>query len=228
MAASDYTGKEKTSLDNIKKMVADATSLEEIRANMGLGRSLGVLALENGGTGQNSESGVYKEFVKDHFSANDAFLKYMNGDSGTGVADDGVVSNSMIKYVFDNMGIGESYATSGQTSASASLGNSDSRTFNNSFTPKIVVPRDGKYLIIASGSFSTAARDPGTVNIGINAGGSNYLFLQMSDASSGAGNGVYTVDLTANSEVKGYVYFKNGIYGYTGYEATLSCAVIRV
>ena len=228
MAASDYTGKEKTSLDNIKEMVANATSLEEIRKNMGLGKSLGVLAIENGGTGQNSESGVYKEFVKDHFSTNDAFLKYMNGDSGTGVADDGVVSNSMIKYVFDNMGIGESYATSGQTSAYASLGNSDSSEFKNSFDPKIVVPRDGKYLIIASGSFSTGAREPGTVNLGINAGGSNYLFLQKSGAKSGDGSSFFVVDLTANSEVKGYVYFRNGIYGYTGYNATLSCAVIRV
>ena len=228
MAASDYTGKEKTSLDNIKEMVANATSLEEIRANMGLGRSLGVLAIENGGTGQNSESGVYKEFVKDHFSANDAFLKYMNGDSGTGVADDGVVSNSMIKYVFDNMGIGESYAVSGEASASAYLGGSDSQTFNNSFNPKIVVPRAGNYLIIVSGSFSTEARDPGTVNLGINAGGKQHLFLQMSDASSGSGNGVYTVELTANAEVKSYVYFRNGIYGYTDYSANLSCAVIRV
>ena len=51
MAASDYTGKEKTSLNNIKEMIANATSLEEIRANLGLGRSLGVLAVENGGTG---------------------------------------------------------------------------------------------------------------------------------------------------------------------------------
>lgn len=228
MAASDYTGREKTSLNNIKEMIANATSLEEIRGNLGLGRSLGVLAVENGGTGQNSEAGVYQKFVKGHFSANDAFLNYMNGDSGTGVADDGVVSNSMIKYVFDNMGIGESYAISGETSASASLGNSDSQAFNNSFSPKIVVPRTGKYLIIASGSFSTAARDPGTVNLGINAGGSNHLFLSMSDASSGSGNGVYTVDLTANSEVKGYVYFRNGIYGYTGYSANLTCAVIRV
>ena len=228
MAASDYNGKEKTSLNNIKEMVANATSLEEIRANMGLGRSLGVLAIENGGTGQSSESGVYKEFVKDHFSENDAFLKYINGDSGAGVADDGVVSNSMIKYVFDNMGIGESYFASGQTSASVSLGNSGSREFINSLTPKIVVPSKGKYLILASGSFSTAAMDPGTVNLGINAGGSNHLFLQKSDAKGGDGNGLFAVDLTANSEVKGYIYFKNGLYGYIGYEATLSCTVIRI
>lgn len=228
MAASDYNGKEKASLNNIKEMVANATSLEELRGNMGLGRSLGVLAVENGGTGQSSESGVYQKFVKEHFSANDAFLNYMNGESGTGVSDDGVVSNSMIKHVFDSMGIGESYAVSGETSASASLGNSDSQTFNNSFSPKIVVPRAGKYLIIASGSFSTAARDPGTVNLGVTAGSTRHLFLEMSDASSGSGNGVYTVELTANAEVKGYVYFRNGIYGYTGYSANLSCAVIRV
>lgn len=228
MAASDYTGQEKTSLANIKEMIANATSLEEIRANLGLGRSLGVLAVENGGTGQNSESGVYQEFVKDHFSSNDSFLNYMKGNSGTGVADDGVVSNAMIKYVFDSMGIGESYAMSGQTSASASLGNSDSATYNNAFKPNIVVPRDGKYLIIVSGSFDTAARDPGTVNLGINAGGSRYLFLEMSDANNGSGNGVYTVDLTANSQVSSYVYFRNGIYGYVTYSASLSCAVIGV
>lgn len=228
MAASDYTGKEKTSLNNIKEMVANATSLEEIRGNMGLGRSLGVLAVANGGTGQSSESGVYKEFVKDHFSANDAFLKYMNGESASGVADDGVVSNSMIKYLFDNMGIGESYAVSGEASAFASLAGLDSQTFNNSFNPKIVVPRAGNYLIIVSGSFSTEARDPGTVNLGINAGGKQHLFLQMSDASSGSGNGFYTVELAANAEVKSYVYFSNGTHGYTGYSANLSCAVIRV
>lgn len=152
----------------------------------------------------------------------------MNGDSGTGVADDGVVSNSMVKYLFDNMGIGESYAVSGEASASAYLGNSDSQTFNYSFNPKIVVPRAGNYLIIVSGSFSTEAREPGTVNLGINAGGKQRLFLQMSDASSGSGNGVYTVELTANAEVKSYVYFRNGIYGYTNYSANLSCAVIRV
>lgn len=228
MAASDYTGKEKTSLNNIKEMIVNATSLEEIRGNMGLGRSLGVLAVANGGTGQSSESGVYKEFVKDHFSANDAFLKYMNGESGTGVADDGVVSNSMIKYVFDSMGIGESYAASGQTSAYASLGNKDSREFNYSFDPKIVVPINGKYLIVASGSFSTAAVEPGKVNLGINAGGSNHLFLQKSGAKSGDGSGLFAVDLTANSEVKGYIYFKNGTYGYVGYEATVSCTVIRI
>lgn len=228
MAASDYNGKEKTSLANIKEMVANATSLAEIRGNMGLGRSLGVLAVANGGTGQSSESGVYKEFVKDHFSANDAFLKYMNGESGTGVADDGVVSSSMIKYVFDSMGIGESYAASGQTSAYASLGNKGSKEFKNSFDPKIVVPRDGKYLIIASGSFSTEAREPGTVNLGINAGGSNYLFLQKSGAKSGDGSSFFVVDLTANSEVKGYIYFKNGTFGYIGYEAAVSCTVIRI
>lgn len=74
MAASDYTGKEKTSLANIKEMVANATSLEEIRGNMGLGRSFGVLAIENGGTGQSSESGVYKEFVKDHSPRTMPFL----------------------------------------------------------------------------------------------------------------------------------------------------------
>lgn len=53
MAASDYNGKEKASLNNIKEMVANATSLEELRGNMGLGRSLGVLAVANGGTGHN-------------------------------------------------------------------------------------------------------------------------------------------------------------------------------
>lgn len=209
-------------------MIVNATFLEEIRGNMGLGSELGVLAVANGGTGQSSESGVYKEFVKDHFSANDAFLKYMNGESGTGVADDGVVSNSMIKYVFDSMGIGESYAVSGEASAYASLGGSDSQEFNNSFNPKIVVPRAGNYLIIVSGSFSTAARAPGTVNLGVDAGGTRHLFLEMSGASSGSGNGVYTVELKANAEVKSYVYFRNGIYGYTGYSANLSCAVIRV
>lgn len=51
MAASDYTGKEKTSLANIKEMIANATSLEEIRGNMGLGYTLGVLQAANGGTG---------------------------------------------------------------------------------------------------------------------------------------------------------------------------------
>ena len=51
MAASDYTGKEKTSLNNIKEMIANATSLEEIRGNMGLGYTLGVLQAANGGTG---------------------------------------------------------------------------------------------------------------------------------------------------------------------------------
>ena len=51
MAASDYTGKEKTSLANIKEMVANATSLEEIRGNMGLGYTLGILQAANGGTG---------------------------------------------------------------------------------------------------------------------------------------------------------------------------------
>lgn len=54
MAASDYTGKEKTSLSNIKEMVANATSLEEIRGNMGLGYTLGVLQAANGGTGVNT------------------------------------------------------------------------------------------------------------------------------------------------------------------------------
>lgn len=63
MAASDYTGKEKTSLDNIKKMVADATSLEEIRGNMGLGRELSTLQAANGGTGVNNLQDVADAIV---------------------------------------------------------------------------------------------------------------------------------------------------------------------
>lgn len=51
MAASDYNGKEKASLNNIKEMVANATSLEELRGNMGLGRELSTLQAANGGTG---------------------------------------------------------------------------------------------------------------------------------------------------------------------------------
>lgn len=54
MAASDYTGKEKASLANIKEMIENGASLQQIRGAMGLGYSLDVLAAANGGTGVNN------------------------------------------------------------------------------------------------------------------------------------------------------------------------------
>lgn len=54
MAASDYTGKEKASLNNIKEMIENGASLQQIRGAMGLGYSLDVLAAANGGTGVNN------------------------------------------------------------------------------------------------------------------------------------------------------------------------------
>lgn len=54
MAASDYNGKEKASLNNIKEMIENGASLQQIRGAMGLGYSLDVLAAANGGTGVNN------------------------------------------------------------------------------------------------------------------------------------------------------------------------------
>mgnify|MGYP003196228521 CR=1 FL=1 len=51
MAVSDYNGKEKASLNNIKEMIENGASLQQIRGAMGLGYSLDALAAANGGTG---------------------------------------------------------------------------------------------------------------------------------------------------------------------------------
>lgn len=81
MAASDYTGKEKTSLNNIKEMVANATSLEEIRANMGLGRELSTLQAANGGTGVTDLNGVADAIVDAMSQIN--FSQYVSDVMGT-------------------------------------------------------------------------------------------------------------------------------------------------
>lgn len=49
-----YTGNEKASLNNIKEMIDNGASLQQIRGAMGLGRTLGVLEAANGGTGVNN------------------------------------------------------------------------------------------------------------------------------------------------------------------------------
>ena len=63
MAASDYTGKEKASLANIKEMIENGASLQQIRGAMGLGYSLDVLAAANGGTGVNNLQDVADAIV---------------------------------------------------------------------------------------------------------------------------------------------------------------------
>lgn len=107
MAASDYTGKEKTSLANIKEMIANATSLEEIRGNMGLGYTLGVLQAANGGTGVSNlqdvadtianaieagASSIVNAILSDYFPLSDSFA-----------------NNSAQTYRFTTRKIGTSY-----------------------------------------------------------------------------------------------------------------------
>ena len=81
MAASDYTGREKTSLNNIKEMIANATSLEEIRGNMGLGRELSILQAANGGTGVNNLQDVADAIVDAMGQIN--FSQYASDAMGT-------------------------------------------------------------------------------------------------------------------------------------------------
>lgn len=64
MAVEDYTGKEKVSLNNIKNMIENGASLQQIRGAMGLGYSLGVLEAANGGTGVNNLQDVANVIVE--------------------------------------------------------------------------------------------------------------------------------------------------------------------
>lgn len=64
MAVEDYTGKEKVSLNNIKNMIENGASLQQIRGAMGLGYSLSTLAAANGGTGVNNLQDVANVIVE--------------------------------------------------------------------------------------------------------------------------------------------------------------------
>lgn len=103
MAASDYTGKEKASLNNIKEMIANATSLEEIRANMGLGRELSTLQAANGGTGVNNLQDVADAIVDavgqinfSQYASDTAGTAYWSGAYDTGSGNTTLSSSSVV------------------------------------------------------------------------------------------------------------------------------------
>ena len=81
MSIEDYSGREKTSLNNIREMITNATSLGEIRANMGLGRELTTLQAANGGTGVTDLNGVADAIVDAMGQIN--FSQYASDAMGT-------------------------------------------------------------------------------------------------------------------------------------------------
>lgn len=99
MAASDYNGKEKASLNNIKDMIANATSLEEIRANMGLGRELNALQAANGGTGVTDLNQVATTIANAITSAIGGIKTELNTKSAAFVAGSGWSGTSNIVNV---------------------------------------------------------------------------------------------------------------------------------
>lgn len=69
MPIEDYSGKEKTSLLNIRELWQYLTGggAQALRKAMGLGDTLGALPIANGGTGATNKDGAWKNISPDHW-----------------------------------------------------------------------------------------------------------------------------------------------------------------
>ena len=131
MAASDYNGKEKASLNNIKEMIENGASLQQIRGAMGLGYSLDVLAAANGGTGVATLQDVADVIAE--------ALSGMKGSDYSGVGASLLISGSSGKTSFNYVQM--------KPSATASSGNGVSISSN-----AIRIGKAGIYRIEFRGS----------------------------------------------------------------------------
>lgn len=195
MAASDYNGKEKASLNNIKEMVANATSLEELRGNMGLGRELSTLQAANGGTGVTDLQGVA-----------DAIVDAMN-------------QIKFSQYASDAMGTAYWMGLEGRGSGSIGLASSSVVGMNNK-SNRITITKAGLYEVFARTTSSlgaTATFSSSTINLHLPS--SNTTLINVATFSHSRNNEGATQE---RLDFDGKLYLPANSYFTCEYEVTAS------